>query len=70
MRPDDPPSGGNKPGAGERVLHGLGVSPGIAVGPAFISDDGDIAVPEYRVAATQVEAERERVAAAVTVSLK
>ena len=29
----------------ERVLHGLAISPGIAIGPAFISDDGDINVP-------------------------
>ncbi len=26
---------------GERVLHGLGVSPGVAIGPAFVSDGGD-----------------------------
>jgi phosphotransferase system enzyme I (PtsI) len=54
----------------ERVLHGLGVSPGIAIGPAFISDDGDIAVPEYRVPADEVERELSRFAAAVAASLK
>ncbi len=70
MKPDDPPFAGDKPGKGERVLHGLGVSPGVAIGPAFISDDGEIAVPEYRVAPAEVEGERERFAAAVTLSLK
>ena len=54
MRPDDPARAGDKPEKGERVLHGLGVSPGIALGPAFVSDDGEIAVPDYRVAADQV----------------
>jgi phosphotransferase system enzyme I (PtsI) len=64
------PFAGDKPGKGERVLHGLGVSPGIAIGPAFVSDDGDIAVPEYRVPENKVEAERERFAAALSLSLK
>src|SRR5260370_15377553 len=70
MRPDDPAYAGEKPGKGERVLHGLGVSPGIAIGPAFISDDGDVAVPDYRVAADQIEAERDRFAAALAAALK
>ncbi|HEX6841727.1 MAG TPA: phosphoenolpyruvate--protein phosphotransferase [Stellaceae bacterium] len=70
MRPDDPSYAGDKPGKSERVLHGLGVSPGIALGPAFVSDDGEIAVPDYRVAADQVEAECARFAAAVAASLK
>src|SRR6202795_3777204 len=60
---------GDKP-KGERVLHGLGVSPGIAIGPAFVSDAGDIAVPDYRVAAEKLEAEQERFAAALSASLK
>jgi len=67
MRTDD--SSDDKP-RGERVLHGLGVSPGVAIGPAFVSDDREIAVPDYRVAADAVEAERERFAAAVAASLK
>src|SRR5260221_617933 len=70
MRPDDPAYAGEKPGKGERVLHGLGVSPGIAIGPAFISDDGDVAVPDYRVADDQIEAERDRFAAALAAALK
>src|SRR5258708_1799851 len=70
MSPDDPAYAGEKPDKGERVLHGLGVSPGIAIGPAFISDDGDVAVPDYRVAADQIEAERDRFAAALAAALK
>jgi phosphotransferase system enzyme I (PtsI) len=69
MRTETPGFAGDKP-KGERVLHGLGVSPGIAIGPAFVSDDGEIAVPEYRIAADKIEAERERFAAAVALSLK
>ncbi len=61
--------GGDKPKS-ERVLHGLGVSPGIAIGPAFISDNGEIAIPDYRVAPDKLAAERERFAGAVALSLK
>ena len=67
MRSDE--HAGDKP-KGERVLHGLGVSPGIAIGPAFVSDDGEIAVPEYRVPADGVERERQRFSAALAASLK
>ena len=54
----------------EKVLHGLAISPGIAIGPAFVSDDSHISVPEYRVEATAVVAEHERFRAAVALSLK
>ena len=64
MRSED-----NKP-RGERVLQGLAVSPGIAIGPAFVSDEGHIAVPEYRLAPDKIEAEQERFADAVAASLK
>lgn len=69
MRSEGSSSGGDKP-KGERVLHGLGVAAGVGIGTAFVSDDGDIAVPEYRVAADKVAAERERFAAALAVSLR
>src|SRR6266436_6429773 len=65
----EPAPGGDKT-KGERILHGLGVSPGIAIGPAFVSDAGEIAVPDYRVAADKLEAEQERFAAAVSAALK
>jgi phosphotransferase system enzyme I (PtsI) len=70
MKNEPPPFAGDKPGKRERVLHGLGVSPGVALGPAFVSDHGDIAVPERRIAAGEVEAEGERFAAALSLSLK
>jgi phosphotransferase system enzyme I (PtsI) len=54
----------------ERVLHGLGISPGVAIGPAFISDDGEIAVPEHRLEPDAVAAELERFRAAVALSTK
>ena len=53
----------------ERRLEGLGISPGIAIGPVFVTDD-NIAVPEYRLDKDQVEAEIERFAAAVALSTK
>jgi phosphotransferase system enzyme I (PtsI) len=59
----------DKPKA-ERVLHGLGVSPGIGIGAAFVSDDGEIAVPEYRIASEKLAAERERFDAAVAAALR
>jgi phosphoenolpyruvate-protein phosphotransferase (PTS system enzyme I) len=54
----------------ERGLAGLAVSPGIAIGTAFVSNDGAIAVPDYRVAPAEIEAERKRLADAVALSLK
>ena len=69
MRSEGSSTAGDKPKS-ERVLHGLGVSSGIGIGTAFVSDDGDIAVPDYRVAADKIAAERERFAAAVAVSLR
>jgi len=54
----------------ERILEGLAVSPGIAIGPAFISDDTNISVPEYRIEAGAVAQEIERFRGAVALSLK
>jgi phosphotransferase system enzyme I (PtsI) len=53
----------------ERRLQGLGISPGIAIGPVFVTDD-NIAVPEYRLEKDQVQSELERFAAAVALSTK
>ncbi|NUB14892.1 phosphoenolpyruvate--protein phosphotransferase, partial [Azospirillum brasilense] len=51
------------PAAGQgRSLRGLGVSPGIAIGPAHVVESGAIRVPEYTLAADQVEAEAARFA--------
>ena len=54
----------------ERELHGLGVAPGIAIGPAFISEDGEPPVAERRIESGEVARERQRFDAAVQVSLK
>ncbi len=59
-----------RPAKAERILHGLGVSPGIAIGRAFVSDDGDIPVPDYRLEADDVAAEGERFADAVALALR
>ncbi len=54
----------------ERVLHGLAISPGISIGPAFVTEDVHIVVPEYRIEAGAVPAELERFRGAVQQSLK
>ncbi len=54
---------------GERRIEGLGVSPGVAIGAVFITDD-NIAVPEYKLEAGQVGAELQRFAGAVALSVK
>ena len=54
----------------ERRFHGIAVSPGIAIGPAHVSDHFDQAVPEYEIGAEQVEDEHARFAAALAVSVK
>ncbi|MBV8131434.1 MAG: phosphoenolpyruvate--protein phosphotransferase, partial [Alphaproteobacteria bacterium] len=54
----------------ERRLPGLGVSPGIAIGPAHIAESGDIPVGESHLPETEIEFERDRFAEAVTVSLR
>ena len=44
----------------EQVFEGLGVSPGIGIGTAHVRESGAIDVPEYRVPAAKIEAERKR----------
>ena len=52
-------------GAGEQRFGGLGVSPGIAIGPAHVVEPGAIEVPTYGIDADDVDAERARFARAV-----
>ena len=52
----------------ERVMTGLGVSPGLALGKAHVSDLAALSVPEYSVAADQISAELDRFDAAVGLS--
>src|SRR5216684_2797245 len=56
--------------AEEHSFHGIAVSPGIAIGPAHVSDHFDQAVPEYVIPEAQVDEERARFAAALAVSVK
>ena len=52
----------------ERVMTGLGVSPGLALGSAHVSDLAALSVPEYSIAADQVSGELDRFDAAVGLS--
>ena len=52
-------------GASEQRFGGLGVSPGIAIGPAHVVEPGVIEVPTYGIDAGDVDAERARFARAV-----
>jgi phosphotransferase system enzyme I (PtsI) len=63
--------GGEDKGRGEeRSFHGLGVSPGIAIGPAHVSDHFDVAVAEYQLEPEQIADETARFAAALATSVK
>src|SRR5581483_6809623 len=70
-RPKPPRRGGRRAaGEGERVFEGLGVSPGIAIGPAHVHEAGSVSVPEHTIEPGEVEAERQRFRAAVEKSLR
>ena len=62
-------AGGAAPAA-ECRLSGLGVSPGIAIGPAYLVEGGDLPVHESHIPETEVAAERVRFDEAVQTSLK
>ncbi len=49
----------------ERVLEGLGVAPGIAIGPAYPREGGQLTVAEYQVPKAKVPEEQARVSAAL-----
>src|SRR6202045_1828436 len=62
-----------KPGSAtgsEQRLTGIGVSPGIAIGAAYLGDRGELPVSESRIAKSAVDSERARFAEAVSVSVK
>src|SRR5260370_26102333 len=67
---NDAPAGSESGLAEEHSFHGIAVSPGIAIGPAHVSDHFDQAVPEYRIEPDAVDEERARFAAALAVSVK
>jgi len=60
-RPEHPDSASSP----ELVLHGLPVSPEIAIGPAFIVDQRDVPVPRYSIAAAKIDEELKRLHSAV-----
>jgi phosphoenolpyruvate-protein phosphotransferase (PTS system enzyme I) len=70
MRIDETTSAAPRSGATERRLSGLAVSPGIAIGPAYIGDGGSVPVHESHIPEAEIDAERGRFAEAVAVSLK
>jgi len=57
-------------GRQEHRLSGIGVSPGIAIGPAYIGDRGELPVSESRIGDSDIEGERARFAEAVAASAK
>jgi len=50
---------------GERRNTGIGVAPGIAIGPAFIIEQSGVPVPEYEIPSAQVEKEMKRLHGAI-----
>src|ERR1700747_3685218 len=70
MRSDEVSGRAEQAATPERRLPGLGVSPGIAIGPAHIAEGGDIPVRESHLPETEIELERGRFAEAVAVSLR
>lgn len=55
---------------GEKVLSGIGVSGGVAIGPAFVINQHGIPVPEYCILPNQIEKEVKRFEAAVSKTQK
>lgn len=56
--------------AKEKILRGIGVSPGIAIGPAYVIDQHGVSVPETTIPGTQIEKEIKRFHAAVAKTQK
>ncbi len=54
-----------KSGPKEIILHGLGVSPGIAIGVVHVRESGSIAVPEYAVRGAKIDEECARLEGAL-----
>jgi len=50
----------------EKRSSGIGVAPGIAIGPAFIIEQSGVPVPEYEIPSAQVEKELKRLHGAIT----
>ncbi|MGO1119676.1 phosphoenolpyruvate--protein phosphotransferase [Rhodovibrionaceae bacterium A322] len=67
MTADDTHRTGN---SDEQVFVGLGVSPGVAIGPLHLRESGELRVMEYQVAAARVDAELDRFKLAVEKALR
>src|SRR5579862_495414 len=67
MRIDEVP--GSASGKEQR-LTGIGVSPGIGIGPAYLGERGELPISESRIAEAAIDAERGRFAEAVAVSTR
>lgn len=59
-----------KPVAREQTFEGLGVAPGIAIGPAHVVETGRVSVPEYEIEPDAVDEELARFHAAVAKAQK
>jgi phosphotransferase system enzyme I (PtsI) len=58
MKTERPPGGATTADkAGQRVFEGLGVSPGIAVGAAYLRESGELQVLEYQIPTGKIAAE-------------
>ncbi|MGF1592364.1 MAG: phosphoenolpyruvate--protein phosphotransferase [Kiloniellaceae bacterium] len=57
-------------GGKEEVLEGLGVAPGVAIGPAYVREARDLQVVEYQVPVAKVKAEKARLAEAVAKAVR
>jgi phosphotransferase system enzyme I (PtsI) len=70
MRLDGNCGGGSRQSAGaERRLSGLGVSPGIAIGPAYVGEADDLPVSERHIAEADVAGEQARFVEAKSAAL-
>src|SRR3954453_8814905 len=54
----------------EQRLTGIGVSPGIAIGPAYLGERGDLAISERHLEESEIDHECGRFAEAVSFSVK
>jgi phosphoenolpyruvate-protein phosphotransferase (PTS system enzyme I) len=65
-----PPATAPGPAPTERRFHGIPISPGIAIGPAFGTREPPTAVAHHKIAAADIEAEGARLEAAIAQSRK
>jgi phosphoenolpyruvate-protein phosphotransferase (PTS system enzyme I) len=68
MRIDAATSSDTAAASNERRLSGIGVSPGVAIGAAYIGERGELPVTESRIAEAEIDSERDRFAEAVAMS--